>query len=53
MNAINLYNLLYLSEKLRQYAGESEREELLKTILKSSTHTWHHINLGGDLIFQT
>ena len=51
MNAINLYNLLYLSEKLRQCPGESEREELLKTILKSSTHTWHHINLGGEYDF--
>ena len=51
MNAINLYNLLYLSEKLRQCAGERDRQELLKTILKSSTHTWHHINLGGEYDF--
>lgn len=51
MNAINFYNLLYLSEKLRQCSSEGEREELLKTILKSSTHTWHHINLGGEYDF--
>ncbi len=51
MNAINFYNLLYLSEKLRQCATEPEREELLKTILHSSTHTWHHINLQGEYDF--
>ncbi|XAZ82168.1 Tn3 family transposase (plasmid) [Fibrella sp. ES10-3-2-2] len=51
MNAINFYNLLYLSEKLRQCPSENERDELLKTILKSSTHTWQHINLGGEYDF--
>ena len=51
MNAINFYNLLYLSEKLRQCPTPEERDELLKTILKSSTHTWHHINLGGEYDF--
>ena len=51
MNAINFYNLLYLSEKLRQCPVPEERDELLKTILKSSTHTWHHINLGGEYDF--
>ena len=51
MNTINLYNLLYLSEKLRQCAGERDRQELLTTTLKSSTHTWHHINLGGEYDF--
>ena len=50
MNAINFYNLLYLSEKLRQ-CKPIERDELLKTILKSSTHTWHHINLAGEYDF--
>ena len=39
MNAINFYNLLYLSEKLRQCASDTDRHELLGTILKSSTHT--------------
>jgi TnpA family transposase len=51
MNAINYYNLLYLSEKLRQCKTTKEREELLQTILKSSTHTWHHINLAGEYDF--
>ncbi|WP_229365765.1 transposase [Fibrisoma montanum] len=51
MNAINFYNLLYLSEKLRQCISEADRHELLGTILKSSTHTWHHINLGGEYDF--
>ncbi|MFD2572449.1 Tn3 family transposase [Spirosoma soli] len=51
MNAINYHNLLYLSEKLRQCASEADRQELLATILKSSTHTWHHINLSGEYDF--
>lgn len=51
MNAINYYNLLFLSEKLRQCASEAEREELLRTILRSSTHTWHYINLQGEYDF--
>ena len=51
MNAINFHNLLYLSEKLRQCPTEGERDELLKTILRSSTHTWHHINLVGEYDF--
>lgn len=51
MNAINFYNLLYLTEKLRQCPTESERAELLRTILHSSTHTWHPINLGGEYDF--
>ena len=38
MNAINFYNLLYLTEKLRGCATETEREVLLKTTLQSSTH---------------
>ncbi|WP_460934715.1 Tn3 family transposase [Spirosoma humi] len=51
MDAINFDNLLYLSEKLRQCATGQEREELLKTILSSSTHMWHHINLQGEYDF--
>jgi hypothetical protein len=39
MNAISYYNLLYLSERLRQCSTEDEREELLGTILQSSTDT--------------
>ncbi len=51
MNVINYYNLLYLSEKLRLCKTILERDELLRTILKSSTHTWHHINLAGEYDF--
>ena len=51
MNAINFYNLLYLTEKLRECATKTEREDLLKTILQSSTHTWRHINLAGEYDF--
>lgn len=51
INAINFYNLLYLSEKLRQCRHGTDRTELLRTILKSSTHTWHHINMGGEYDF--
>jgi len=51
IDAINFYNLLYLSEKLRQCRHEKDREELLRTILRTSTHTWHHINLGGEYDF--
>ncbi|MFD2934728.1 Tn3 family transposase [Spirosoma flavum] len=51
MNAINFYNLLYLTEKICGCATEPEREDLLKTTLQSSTHTWHHINLAGEYDF--
>ncbi|MFD2574143.1 hypothetical protein ACFSUS_26135 [Spirosoma soli] len=53
MNDINFHNLLCLSKKLRQCASEADRQELLATILKSSTHTWHHINLSGEYVFLT
>jgi len=51
MNAINYYNLLLMSDKLHRCTTESEKEELLATILTSSTHTWHHINLQGEYDF--
>lgn len=51
MNVINYYNLLYLSDKLRKCQTDTERDELLTTILHSSTHTWHHINLQGEYDF--
>lgn len=51
MNAINYWNLLYLSDKLNSCHKPSEREELLKAILHSNTHTWHHINLQGEYDF--
>lgn len=41
MNAINYWNLLYLSDKLNSCHKPSEREELLKAVLHSNTHTWY------------
>jgi hypothetical protein len=40
-----------MSNKLHRCTTESEKEELLATILTSSTHTWHHINLPGEYDF--
>lgn len=51
MNAINFYNLLLLSDKLNATPLGTERSELLTTILRTSTHTWHHINLQGEYDF--
>ena len=51
MNAINYYNMLLLSEGLSQCRTELEREEWLNLILKTTTHTWHHINLHGIFDF--
>ncbi len=47
MNAINYFNLLLLSQKLSQCKTEQQKQSLLATIAKSSTHTWRHINLLG------
>ena len=49
MNAINYWNLLYLSDKLNHCRQPAERDELLRAILRTNTHTWHHVNLqpGG------
>lgn len=47
MNAINYFNLLLLSEKISQCQTNDEKQNLLKIIEKSSTHTWRHINLVG------
>ncbi len=51
MNAINYWNLLYLTDKLNACRQPTERKELLDTILRSNTHTWHHINLQGEYDF--
>lgn len=51
MNAINCWNLLYLSDKLNGCRKLSEQQELLNAILRSNTHTWHHINLQGEYDF--
>ena len=40
-----------MSDKLHRCTTESEKQELLATILTSSTHTWHHINLQGEYDF--
>lgn len=51
MNAINYWNLLYLTSKLNVCRQPTERYELLRAILGSNTHTWHHINLQGEYDF--
>ncbi len=51
MNAINYWNLLYLTDKLNSCRQRAEHQELLGSILRSNTHTWHHINLQGEYDF--
>ena len=51
MNVINYWNLLYLTSKLNGCHQPTERHELLRVILASNTHTWHHINLQGEYDF--
>lgn len=51
MNAINYWNLLYLTDKLNRCVRPEEHAELLKLIVGSNTHTWHHINLQGEYDF--
>ena len=51
MNAINYWNLLYLSEQLKRCANSAERKVLLEAILQTNTHTWHHVNLQGEYDF--
>ncbi|GAB3742010.1 Tn3-like element ISSod9 family transposase [Spirosoma lituiforme] len=51
MNAINYWNLLYLSEQLKRCTTSAERKVLLEVILQTNTHTWHHINLQGEYDF--
>lgn len=51
MNAINYYNLLLLSEKLRKCRSKEEKDPLLSIIEQSSTHTWRHFNLSGTYDF--
>ncbi|GAB3968578.1 hypothetical protein GCM10028806_12900 [Spirosoma terrae] len=51
MNAINYWNLLYLSEQLKRCANSAERKVLLEAILQTNTHTWHHANLQGEYDF--
>jgi TnpA family transposase len=51
-NSINCWNLLYLSESLAECKKLMDREELLKNILATSTHSWEHINMLGEYDFQ-
>ena len=51
MNAINYWNLLYLTERLGEQQRSSDRQALLQTVLCSNTYTWHHINLQGEYDF--
>ncbi|MPR37380.1 Tn3 family transposase [Cytophagaceae bacterium SJW1-29] len=45
MNAINYWNLLHLTDKIQACPKLAAYEELLVMILRSNTHTWHHVNL--------
>ena len=40
MNAINYWNLLYLSEQLKCCTNSAEHNVLLEAILQTNTHTW-------------
>jgi hypothetical protein len=51
MNAINYWNLVYLSDKLNHCRQPAERDGLLRAILRTNTHTWHHVNLQGEYDF--
>jgi hypothetical protein len=50
-NAINCYNLLYLSDLYQQCPSIAQKDALLKDILKTSTHSWGHINMVGEYNF--
>ena len=51
INAINYYNLLLLSEQICKCKTQQQKEDLIKIIAQTSTHTWHHINLHGEFDF--
>lgn len=51
MNAINHWCLLYRSEQLSRCGTQTERQVLLAAILKTNTHTWHHVNLQEEYDF--
>lgn len=50
INAMTCWNLLQLSQKLRE-ASPKEREEILAVIPHIAPLSWKHINLGGDYDF--
>ncbi len=51
MNAINYYNHLLMLKMLAQCKTAEERQEKLKLIVQTNTHTWSHINLKGTYDF--
>lgn len=51
MNAINYYNHLLMLKILAQCKTAEERQEKLKLIVQTNTHTWSHINLKGTYDF--
>lgn len=51
INSINYYNLLLLSQQICNCKSVAQKEELIKLISQTSTHTWHHINLHGEFDF--
>ena len=48
INSVNYYNLLLLSQQICNCKSNEQKEELVKLIAQTSTHTWHHINLHGE-----
>lgn len=51
INVINYYNLLLLSQQLCNCKTQAQKEETMKMIANTSTHTWRHINLHGEFDF--
>ncbi len=51
INSVNYYNLLLLSQQICNCKSNEQKEELVKLIAQTSTHTWHHINLHGEFDF--
>lgn len=51
INVINYYNLLLLSQLLCDCKTQVQKEDMIKAIASTSTHTWRHINLHGEFDF--
>jgi hypothetical protein len=51
INVINYYNLLLLSQQLCDCRTQAQKEEMMRAIAHTSTHTWRHINLHGEFDF--
>lgn len=50
-NSIVLWNYLYISQLLANTDNREEREEMIKSLKKSSMISWQHINLHGEYDF--